>query len=405
MTRLSLTLIMQSEHHVSQRPQEVASDSTDAQSRDQVLQKKTIEIRHACISRDVPQLKSLAESRGGFLTDELRRLAWPILLGVSKSAAQRDKANRATEGEWKQLPRHKDEDQVQLDVNRAFIYYPTKLDERKSELYSLIVEVLRRYPFLCYFQGYHDICQVFLLVLEPRLRAEVVARLSVLRIRDFMLPSLAPTTAQLRLLPDILAKADPELRRHVASIEPFYALAGTLTMYAHNIEAYQDIVRLFDIFLAREPVFTVYIFAQIVIDRRLEILEVDDVDILTVVLSKIPPQMDLDALIIRAAQLFERFPPEALRFWNHISSSSALKTARHIEDSADQTMEEGHQYFLQQANELHWSELQEKIKMTIWVYRKPARAIGMAVAVGLVAIYLRKNPTLMHHLYSFFRRS
>ena len=25
---------------------------------------------------------------------------------------------------WHDLPRHKDEDQVELDVNRSFIYYP-----------------------------------------------------------------------------------------------------------------------------------------------------------------------------------------------------------------------------------------------------------------------------------------
>lgn len=25
---------------------------------------------------------------------------------------------------WKELPPHRDEDQVQLDVNRAFVYYP-----------------------------------------------------------------------------------------------------------------------------------------------------------------------------------------------------------------------------------------------------------------------------------------
>lgn len=219
-----------------------------------------------------------------------------------------------------------------------------------------------------------------------------------------MLPSLGPTTAQLRLLPDILAKADPELRAHIAGIEPFYALAGTLTMYAHNIEAYQDIARLFDVFLAREPVFTVYIFAQIVIDRRDEILEVDDVDILTVVLSKVPPQMDLDALVARAVQLFDRYPPETLRFWNSISSASALKTARNIEASTTQTMEQGEEYFLQQAKELRWAEVQDKIKLTMWRYRRPARAMGMAVAVGVLALYLRRNPAIIHHLFSFFQR-
>jgi TBC1 domain family member 20 len=25
---------------------------------------------------------------------------------------------------WKELPPHRDEEQVQLDVNRAFVYYP-----------------------------------------------------------------------------------------------------------------------------------------------------------------------------------------------------------------------------------------------------------------------------------------
>lgn len=33
-------------------------------------------------------------------------------------------APSAGPGEWEQLARHKDEDQVQLDVNRSFIYYP-----------------------------------------------------------------------------------------------------------------------------------------------------------------------------------------------------------------------------------------------------------------------------------------
>ena len=55
-----------------------------------------------------------------------------------------------------------------------------ELDRRKTELSALITQVLRENPYLCYFQGYHDICQVILLVLAPELRAPVVARLSVL---------------------------------------------------------------------------------------------------------------------------------------------------------------------------------------------------------------------------------
>lgn len=279
-----------------------------------------------------------------------------------------------------------------------------QLQTRKSELSSLIAEVLRRYPYLCYFQGFHDICQVFLLVLDPPRRAPVVARLCLLRIRDFMLPTLAPTTAQLRLLPDILACADAPLRRHLAGVEPFYALAGTLTMYAHNIEGYGDIARLFDVFLAREPAFSIYMFAQIVIDRRDEIFQFDEPDMLHVLLGRLPAKMDLDALITRSVALFNRYPPETLPTWRHISGASALKTARDADSSTTQTLEQGRLYFDRQAKELKWAEVQHRVKLALWSYRRPAGAVGMAVAVGAFAIYLRRNPTVLHYLTSLFSR-
>lgn len=320
-----------------------------------------------------------------------------------------DPKTTINDGTWKDLPSHRDEDQVRLDVDRSFVYYPQNQSdaesrERKSDLSNLITEVLRRNPYLHYFQGYHDICQVLLLVLPPALRAPVVARLSVLRIRDFMLPNLSPTTAQLRLLPDILGKADPKLCRHLWGVEPFYALSGTLTMFAHNIEKYHDIARLFDIFLAREPVFSIYMFAQIVIDRRDEVLEIDEADMLHVILGKVPPQMDLDALIADSILLFKQYPPEKLRSWRNISSSSSLKTVRHVDQCAEQSLEDGHEYFKKQAKELKWAELQNRVKSTIWAYRRPAGTVGAALAVGILAFYLRRNPVVVSHIWSLFVR-
>lgn len=258
--------------------------------------------------------------------------------------------------------------------------------------------MLRRHPYLCYFQGFHDICQVFLLLLGPASAASAVARLAVLRIRDFMLPTLAPTTSQLRLLPDLVARADPPLRRHIASIEPFYALAGTLTMYAHNIERYSDIARLFDALLAREPAFSIYLFAGIVIDRRLEILDIDEPDMLQVVLGRVPPRMDLDHLVARATDLYDRFPPDSLPSWRRLSAASAVKTARDPDLAARQTLDEGREFFEQQAKELLWLEKCDRLKRAVWAYRRPAKFVGAAVAAGLLAFYLRRNPTVVHHL-------
>ncbi|EQK99303.1 Rab-GAP/TBC domain protein [Ophiocordyceps sinensis CO18] len=375
------------------------------------IHQKRRDIIDACKWRDLASLRSLAESRGGFLDDHLRRAAWPILLGVTSSGAVPNGQARPRQTDsalgvyWTQLPRHREEDQVQLDVNRSFIYYPNdqskaELEQRKTELSSLIVEVLRRNPYLCYFQGFHDICQVFMLVLEPALRARAVARLSVLRIRDFMLPSLGPTTAHLRLLPDVLANADAELRRHIASIEPFYALAGTLTMYAHNIENYPDIARLFDAFLAREPVFSIYVFAQIVVDRRDEILEIDESDMLQVILAKVPSGMDIDALIAKSVRLFDEHPPDSLRSWGRVSDVSVLKTARDIAVCADQTLDEGHAYFHQQIKEIRWLDMQDRVKMLLWRHRRPIKLVGMAFAAAASGIYLRRNPSAVQYVLS-----
>jgi len=363
---------------------------------------KEEEIREACKWKDAGRLRSLAESRGGLLKDELRRDAWPILMAV-------DPKTSTANADWKQLPSHSDEDQVRLDVDRSFVYYPQNQSEsesqrRKSELSALITEVLRRNPYLHYFQGYHDICQVLLLVLPPELRAPVVARLSVLRIRDFMLPNLNPTTAQLRLLPDILGRADPKLCRHLWGVEPFYALSGTLTMFAHNIEKYHDIARLFDIFLAREPVFSIYMFAQIVIDRRDEVLEIDEADMLHVILGKVPPSMDLDMLIADAMLLFKHYPPERLRNWKNISGASSLKTVRHVEQCAEQSLEDGKEFFERQAKELRWMEMQNKVKSTMWAYRRPAGTVGAALAVGILAFYLRRNPVAVNYIWGLFIR-
>lgn len=109
---------------------------------------KTQQILEACRDRDYDELNKLAASRGGYIEDELRRVACtyiscvtatrscncrvsifrltaikgPILLGTNRDTAQvhSEKVGQ----DWHDLERHRDEDQVQLDVNRSFVYYP-----------------------------------------------------------------------------------------------------------------------------------------------------------------------------------------------------------------------------------------------------------------------------------------
>lgn len=208
-----------------------------------------------------------------------------------------------------------------------------------------------------------------------------------------MLPKLDPAIAQLRLIPDILRLADARLYYHLSGTEPFFALSGTLTMYAHDITTLGEIARLFDVLLAREPVFTVYMFATMVISRREELFDVpgDEPEMLHSILSKLPKPLDLDRLIADTVDLIARYPPERLRAWKTISSASVLKTARDIDACAVQTLEQGEAWFERQAREIVWERRRKVARHLLWKYRRPVGVAGLAVLVGVVAVLVRRG--------------
>lgn len=267
------------------------------------------------------------------------------------------------------------------------------LDRRKKELSAVITQVLRTYPMLSYFQGFHDIVQVFLLVLGVEDAAASVSRLSLLRIRDFMLPSLSPSLAHLRLLPTILQAEDAKLCQHLSKTQPFFALAATLTLYAHDIQEYGDIARLFDFLLAHGAVVSVYLFAVIILSRREELFDIpaDEPEMLHSVLSKLPKPLDLEALIAKTMSVYGRSPPERLPFraWAKISPYSVLKTTRG--DFRRQTIDDGIALFDRQVSQVRREQRIDEAKATLWKYRRPAGRVGLAIFVGVVAFSLRKG--------------
>jgi len=90
-------------------------------------------IRIACEDHDIRSLIDIAASPHGFVDDVCRCIACaasslmlvniadlalgPVLLGCSGPPVLSEVA-------WQSLPSHRDEDQVRLDVNRSFVYYP-----------------------------------------------------------------------------------------------------------------------------------------------------------------------------------------------------------------------------------------------------------------------------------------
>lgn len=319
---------------------------------------------------------------------------------------------------WQTLPPHRDEEQVQLDVNRSFVYYPVnespkQLDARRVDLQAIICETLRWHPSLCYFQGYHDIVQVFLLVQGASAAPPLVRRLSLLRIRDFMLPRLSASVSHLQLLPAILYQADREVY-NILPGNPFYGLAHVLTLYAHDIQSYGDIARLFDFLLAREAVMSIYLFAVIVIAKRAELLEYmadgPDEDVMSVVLQKLPKDIDVEDMIEKAMLLFENHPPDALPFrtWSRVSRNSVLKTTMDRQALREQTLEQGQVWFDKQAEEIQRQEARAKmlksIRKTLCKSRRPA-ILTLSVAVCVFALWMGRDKNsifggIVHKIWS-----
>jgi hypothetical protein len=230
-----------------------------------------------------------------------------------------------------------------------------------------------------------------------------------------MLSSLDPAIAQLDLLRPLLREADPVLYEHLPKSSATSALAGTITMFAHNIQGYKDITRLFDFFLARHAVMPLYFFAAVVLSRREELLEIEkeDEDILHVMLSKLPDPFDIEFHIARAVELYERLPPGSLGTWEwwHISSFSVLKTSATLDDMQRLTLEDGERLFAQQEKEVSRQQYQKRVveqatksikyaKVRLWYYRRYG-AIGFAIVVGAYAFWLGRTGGLDSTRYPF----
>lgn len=275
------------------------------------------------------------------------------------------------------------------------------MQDKRADLFDLIASVLRRNPMLHYFQGYHDIAQVFLLVLGKDAALLALSRVSLLRIRDYMLSSLNPGLKQLHLIPAILKCADPKLAAHLEGTRPYFALSAVLTLYAHDIQEYNDIARLYDFILAHEPILIVYLFAALIISRRDEVLDIehDDRDMLLFTLQKLPQPLDLQTLIDRSLEIFQKYPPEKLPgpAWRRISSHSALKTSRrHLRD---QSLDEARESFRKQSKELAREEFTARVVKQLNRNRRPIISLGATILVGVLSYYLRKNGSVWAALY------
>ncbi|CUA76695.1 hypothetical protein RSOLAG22IIIB_02162 [Rhizoctonia solani] len=277
------------------------------------------EVREAVEKGNWYSLRDLSNQPGGF--QDARSVAWPFLLHVkSTSEDVREPKEGEESGQGDRSPStpvprspHRDERQVGLDTNRAFVHYPIesqqRKDKRKKQLTELIIDVLERHPQLSYFQGYHDIISTLQLTLHPSLEKdekawhllrECALKITLHRARDAMGTGLEPLTGQLRILRRLLRLADPELARLIeeASPLPYWAISPLMTLYTHDLPTLALAQRVMDWILARPPDAVIYLVAAFVLQKKAEIqklVEEGDDGMMHSVLSSLP-ELEADEL-------------------------------------------------------------------------------------------------------------
>ncbi|XP_041868556.1 TBC1 domain family member 20 isoform X2 [Melanotaenia boesemani] len=349
---------------------------------------------------DIETLRRAAATKGGLLTDELRRKVWPKLLNINVYNLPHKPGRDVRKN-------HKDYNQVVLDVRRSMKRFPKGMpaSERavlQEQLIDIILQVLKRNPQLHYYQGYHDVAVTLLLVVGERMAMAMLDTLSNYHLRDFMDPTMDSTKHILNYLMPILEQVDVALHDFMirAEVGTIFALSWLITWYGHVLSEFKYTLRLYDFFLASHPLMPIYLAATIVLHREKEVKQTEcDMAMVHHLLSRIPEDLPYELLIGQAQDLFDQYPPSllakqaALQSRKSLSISTfqafQLSTLHQRPDSVLQritraqgstTSRHGQEAALRRDRGQLWGKGNRMVKMAVWGLSATLGAAVFAVA-------------------------
>lgn len=233
----------------------------------------------------------------------------------------------------------KNKNQIKLDVKRSFFFlrfsvlnkiYDEKYDLKflfivynlRKELFILISKIFATFNFLNYYQGYHDIASIILLVcsnfnmkniffsnfnfdnqqknlfntklsdqivfsINKDLAFKLLKNLTLFHLRDFMLKDISLSLYHLKLIPTILEFSDSLMFQIIKQlnvyVDPtnnkysynFYqGISSIITFFSHNLNNANQILSIWDFILSYNSVLTTeYIYSASLIFFRRKILK------------------------------------------------------------------------------------------------------------------------------------
>lgn len=181
--------------------------------------------------------------------------------------------------------------------------------------------------FLLTHLGFHDICLTLLLALDAEKAKRVAACLTERSaLRNYLTTSLEESALrELHLTYVLLHHSDPELERRMrqAELGTLFALSWPITWFSHALHSFEQVspgvsdttlllqvVLCFDMFLSSHYLMPIYVGAALIEHRRAEVLDCEpEMPALHHLLNNVPDSLDLQAVLDRARDLFDLFPP------------------------------------------------------------------------------------------------
>lgn len=223
---------------------------------------------------------------------------------------------------------HKDEGQLDLDVQRSFYTHkderPVHMDQLRTHLRAMISTTLRTYPALHYFQGLHDIVAILLLTLCPGSKEEPVSNDDLVKlqnvvnyvclhfVRDSMTRDLMPAMSHLKVVRNILRAADAPyayaLERVFYPNHVVVVLSWMLTLFTHDMPTLSSAQRILDFVWTHGPASTAYVCAALLLSRKDQVAQkaseqhrsVDELElpVLHQILSGAPEALGRDEMLM-----------------------------------------------------------------------------------------------------------
>ncbi|XP_027203343.2 TBC1 domain family member 20 [Dermatophagoides pteronyssinus] len=283
---------------------------------------KANQIKKYLQQNDRLALKTLACSNGGFVTNKLRVKVWCRLAYVDNDD---DDDNDDISDDQNDIPdniqRNDNYRQVILDVERSLKRFPPSVKEvqriaYQDKLTEIIIRILDHNPDMYYYQGYHDVCLTFLLVMNEHQAFRLINAISRSHLRFYMERTMNTTSNLLEIIYLIIRDEDDELHDHLirSEVGTIFSLSWVITWFSHVLNDLDDILRLFDLFISTHYLMPIYMTVAILMWKKSDILLVDcDMASMHKFLTAIPIEnssLPIDRLVRDTLELSVRYPPE-----------------------------------------------------------------------------------------------